>query len=58
MLFKQDLTDLLKTYGPNEDSMLMHLCCKRDEPPLIRAQVNYKDLEASIKQNISFLIIP
>merc|ERR1712223_34825 len=35
----KDLTDLLKTYGPNEDSMLMHLCCKRDEPPLIRAQV-------------------
>merc|ERR1712223_1214425 len=35
----KDLTDLLKTYGPNEDSMLMHLCCKREEPPIIRAQV-------------------
>jgi len=35
----KDLTDLLKTYGPNEDSMLMHLCCKREEPPVIRAQV-------------------
>ena len=33
------MTDLLKTYGPNEDSMLMHLCCKREEPPVIRAQV-------------------
>merc|ERR1719189_445680 len=35
----KDLTDLLKTYGPNEDSMLMHLCCKHEEPPVIRAQV-------------------
>ena len=50
--FKQDLTDLLKTYGPNEDSMLMHLCCKRDEPPLIRAQVKYIHLEVSVEQNI------
>ena len=35
----KDLTDLLKTYGPNEDSMLMTLCCKKDESPTIRAQV-------------------
>ena len=56
MFLKQDLTDLLKTYGPNEDSMLMHLCCKRDEPPLIRAQVNYNHLEASVEQNISLTI--
>ena len=35
----KDMTDLLKTYGPNQDSMLMTLCCKRDASPTIRAQV-------------------
>jgi len=36
---RQDSFDLLKTYGPNKDTMLMALCCKKDDTPMIRAQV-------------------
>lgn len=35
----KDLADLLKTYGPNNDTMLMALCCKKNESPTLRAQV-------------------
>jgi len=35
----KDLTDLLKTYGPNKDSMLMTLCCKPNELAVTRSQV-------------------
>jgi len=35
---RQDSQDIFKTYGPNNDSMLMTLCCKKDSPT-IRAQV-------------------
>ncbi len=36
---RQDSQDIFKTYGPNNDSMLMTLCCKKDDTPTIRAQV-------------------
>lgn len=36
---RQDPLDLLKTYGPNNDTLLMALCCKKDDTPVIRAQV-------------------
>ncbi len=37
---RQDSFDLLKTYGPNKDTMLMALCCKKDDTPMIRAQAS------------------
>ena len=36
---RQDSHDIFKTYGPNNDSMLMTLCCKKDDTTTIRAQV-------------------
>ena len=39
---RQDSQDIFKTYGPNNDSMLMTLCCKKDDTPTIRAQVGYR----------------
>ena len=38
---RQDSQDIFKTYGPNNDSMLMTLCCKKDDTPTIRAQVGF-----------------
>jgi hypothetical protein len=35
----KDVTDLLKTYGPNEDSLLMTLCCRKNDSSSIRGQI-------------------
>ncbi len=39
MVHGKDLVDLMKTYGPNGDSLLMNLCCRKNETPALRAQV-------------------
>ena len=35
----KNVTDLLKTYGPNDESLLMTLCCQKNDSPPLRAQV-------------------
>ena len=35
----KNVTDLLKTYGPNEESILMTLCCHKNDSLAVRCQV-------------------
>lgn len=35
----QDQKSIFKTYGPNHDTLMMTLCCKREDTPTVRAQV-------------------
>lgn len=35
----KNVTDLLKSYGPNNESILMTLCCLKNDLPSLRAQV-------------------
>jgi hypothetical protein len=35
----KDVTDLLKSYGPNGDSLLMTLCCHKNDSSTLRGQI-------------------
>ena len=35
----KNTTDLLKTYGPDKDTLLMTLCCYKNDSPSLRAQI-------------------
>jgi len=35
----KNLTDLLKSYGPNEESLLMTFCCQKNDSAILRAQI-------------------
>ena len=35
----KNLTDLLKSYGPNEESLLMTFCCQKNDSAVLRAQI-------------------
>ena len=35
----KNLTDLLKSYGPNEETLLMTFCCQKNDSVLLRAQI-------------------
>ena len=35
----KNLIDLLKIYGPNEESLLMTFCCQKNDSTFLRAQV-------------------
>lgn len=39
MVSTKNVTDLLKSYGPNDESILMTLCCHKNDSPILRAQV-------------------
>jgi len=58
----KNVTDLLKSYGPNDESLLMTLCCHKNDSPALRAQVfallavvleeaNQEAIEMIIKKN-------
>ena len=35
----KNITDLLKSYGPNDESLLITLCCHKNDSPSLRAQI-------------------
>ena len=35
----KNLIDLLKSYGPNEESLLMTFCCQKNDSAFLRAQI-------------------
>ena len=39
MVQGKNTTDLLKTYGPDKDTLLMTLCCYKNDSPSLRAQI-------------------
>ena len=58
-----NVTDLLKSYGANDDSLLMTLCCQKNDSSSLRAQIfafiarilaedNQKAIEIIIKKNL------
>ena len=39
MINSKNITDLLKSYGPTKESILMTLCCQKNDSPQLRAQI-------------------
>ena len=35
----KNVTDLVKSYGPTDESLLMTLCCQKNDSPSLRAQI-------------------
>ena len=35
----KNVIDLLKSYGPNEESLLMTFCCQKNDSSFLRAQI-------------------
>ena len=39
LVASKNVTDLLKSYGPSDESLLMTLCCQKNDSPALRAQI-------------------
>ena len=62
MVNAKNLTDMLKSYGPNDESLLMTFCCQKNDSAVLRAQIfaflsrvllesNHEAIEMIIKKN-------